>query len=70
MRNSIVFYLENCGAPPRVSYGQVSSTGQNYGSKATYQCDTGYEMKGGDTITCEKNGKWSRSVPICEQQGM
>lgn len=44
----------------------VTSTGEDYGSTATYQCKEGYAMKGDDTIACEANGKWSKKVPSCK----
>lgn len=45
----------------------VSSDGEDYGSKATYQCNKGYEMKGTDTMTCEATGKWFKKAPSCKQ---
>ena len=56
-----------CGTPPKIDNGIVSSTGQDYGSKATYQCNQGYKMKGTDTMTCEASGKWFRKAPSCKQ---
>ena len=34
---------------------------------ATYTCDTGYTLNGGNTRTCESGGMWSGGeAPICE----
>ena len=44
--------------------GQVSMTGQSTGSTATYTCDSGYELIGDDTRTCE-DGVWTGEEPTC-----
>ena len=44
--------------------GQVSMTGQSIGSIATYTCDSGYELIGDDTRTCE-DGVWTGQEPTC-----
>ena len=43
----------------------------DYGTTATYQCDSGYELTGGDTVrTCTGNGsspvgQWNGTAPVC-----
>ena len=40
----------------------------NYGTTATYQCDSGYELTGGDTVrTCTSNqdSQWNGTAPVC-----
>lgn len=36
------------------------------GSVATYSCNTGYEVIGAATLTCQSTGAWSGSPPICQ----
>lgn len=35
-------------------------------STATYSCNTGYELVGESTRTCESNGTWSSAEPNCK----
>ena len=37
-------------------------------SVATHSCDTGYTFNGGSTRTCQSDGTWSGSTPICESK--
>ena len=46
--------------------GQVSHTaGTILGQTATYSCNTGYNLVGGSTRTCQNTGVWSGSAPTC-----
>ena len=52
-----------------VTYSTMSQ--YDYGTTATYQCDSGYELTGGDTLrTCTGDGsspvgQWSGAAPVC-----
>ena len=35
------------------------------GSVVTYQCDEGYSLSGESQQTCQSNGAWSGSIPVC-----
>ena len=35
------------------------------GSSATYTCNTGYQLIGTSTRTCQSDGTWSGSDPTC-----
>ena len=49
--------------------GQVNQTaGTPFGQTATYSCNTGYNLVGNSTRTCQASGNWSGSAPTC--QGM
>ena len=49
--------------------GQVTHTaGMTLGQTATYSCNTGYNLVGNSTRTCQATGVWSGSEPTC--QGM
>ena len=43
------------------SMGNVSS----YGDTCSFTCNTGYELTGSDTRTCQSNGSWSGNETIC-----
>ena len=46
----------------------IHSAGTTLGQTATYSCDTGYNLVGNSTRTCQAIGNWSGSAPTC--QGM
>ena len=58
----------SCGALANPVNGQVGHTGTTFGQTATYSCNTGYNLVGGSTRTCQATGVWSGSTPTC--QGM
>ena len=48
-----------CGSPPQVSNGRFSSGSDYIGSVRSLTCDFGYEINGGNEITCKDNGQWT-----------
>ena len=49
--------------------GSVDYTaGTMFGQTANYSCNTGYNLVGDSTRTCQATGNWSGSEPTC--QGM
>ena len=59
----------NCGSLSDPANGQVTlTTGKSFEQTATYSCDTGYNLVGNSTRTCQATGNWSESAPTC--QGM
>ena len=38
-----------------------------YEDTCSFTCNTGYELIGSDTRTCQSNGNWSGSVDICRR---
>ena len=57
----------DCGALNASANGQVSHTnGTTFGQIATYSCDTGYNLVGNSTRTCQADGVWSGSEPTCQ----
>ena len=60
----------NCGTLNAPANGQVSHTaGTTFGQTATYSCNTGYNLMGNSTRTCQANGVWSGSEPTCRYVG-
>ncbi len=59
----------DCGALDDPSGGVVDPHGTTYRSVATYSCNEGYVMTGGDSVrVCEFNGIWLGSEPTCERK--
>ena len=57
----------NCNALNDPANGEVDdSAGTTFGQNATYNCNTGYNLVGNSTRTCQADGMWSGSVPTCQ----
>ena len=57
----------DCGSLTDPANGQVDHTaGTSLGQTATYSCDTGYDLVGDSTRTCQATGEWSQSAPTCQ----
>ena len=39
----------------------------SYKDTCSFTCNTGYELTGSDTRTCQSNGSWSGNHTICER---
>ena len=59
----------DCGTLTNPANGRVSYSGRTtFGQTANYSCNTGYNLVGGSTRTCQATGDWSDSAHTC--QGM
>ena len=47
----------------------TNSNGTIYQSVAKFSCDTGYIMRGNDTLVCTEHGNWSTAIPTCDIEG-
>ena len=57
----------DCGTLTDPANGQVNHTaGTTFEQTATYSCDTGYNLVGDSTHTCNPTGQWSGRAPTCE----
>ena len=57
----------NCGSLPDPANGSVDHTaGTSLGQTANYSCNTGYNLMGDSTRTCNATENWSGSEPTCE----
>ncbi|XP_030601980.1 complement factor B-like [Archocentrus centrarchus] len=59
--------LVECPDPNVLENGNVSPPQERYfvDNETTYECYSGYKMRGSAKRVCLKNGKWSGSTPIC-----
>ena len=54
-----------------IVYSSDTTESYDYGTTATYQCDSGYELTGGDTVrTCTGDGsspvgQWNGTILVC-----
>ena len=39
----------------------------SYEDTCSFTCNTGYELTGSDTRTCQSNGNWSGNNAVCER---
>ena len=46
--------------------GQVNLLGMDFGSVASYSCDSGYNLIGSVIRMCTFEGTWSGEDPICQ----
>ena len=59
----------DCGPLTDPTNGSVNHTaGTTFAQTATYSCETGYNLVGDSTLTCQAIGNWSGNAPTC--QGM
>ena len=47
------------------SGGTIDFSTDNYNTVATFTCGTGYTLNGTTLITCQSDGTWESSQPIC-----
>ncbi|XP_033995925.1 complement factor B-like [Trematomus bernacchii] len=59
-----------CPDPNVMEYGEVFPPQEKYFVKneTTYECYSGYTMRGSARRVCLPNGKWSGSTPICSRE--
>ncbi|XP_066302889.1 sushi, von Willebrand factor type A, EGF and pentraxin domain-containing protein 1-like [Branchiostoma lanceolatum] len=56
--------LKTCPPAHAPGHGSVSG-GNSYGDTVTYSCETGYDMLGTPTRTCQDSQQWSGNQPYC-----
>ena len=57
----------NCGTPPTVSNAMNTQLDGDveYGARVQYNCSTGYNINGNNTISCQLDASWSLPTPSC-----
>ncbi|XP_033110344.1 multiple epidermal growth factor-like domains protein 10 [Anneissia japonica] len=56
----------SCGDPGSIINGIRMGANETYGSIVTYVCNTGYNLLGAASVTCQPEGTWSQSAPVCQ----
>ena len=65
--NFPLLIVVDCGNLTDPANGSVSLTsGTTFGQTTTYSCNTGYNLVGDSSRTCQATGNWSGSAPTCE----
>lgn len=54
-----------CSSLTSPSSGHVTVTTDNTTTTAVYQCASGYQIVGEDTLICTITGQWSQDEPRC-----
>ena len=62
----LILTAVDCGNLTDPGNGQVNHTAGTSGQTVTYSCNTGYNLVGDSTRTCQATGKWSGSAPTCQ----
>ena len=63
----LILIIADCGNLTDPANGQVAHTsGTTFEYTATYSCNTGYNLVGDSTRTCQATGEWSGSAPTCQ----
>ena len=56
----------SCGDAGTVANGNVITTDNTVGSRATIKCNDGFQLNGNSERVCEANGRWSGVLPTCK----
>ena len=63
----LILTIAGCDSINAPANGQVDLTsGAAFEQTATYSCNTGYNLVGNRTQTCQALGQWSGSAPTCQ----
>ena len=66
----VIFFIlavVDCGNLTTPANGSVTHTVRTtFNQTATYSCNTGYNLVGDSTRTCQADGEWSGSAPTCQ----
>ena len=62
--------MTDCGRFAKLEHGKIDfTTAQTtYRSSAPVVCDIGYKLSGGNSVQCQADGNWSKTV-TCEIVG-
>ena len=56
----------DCGTPQEVAHAEVRANGSRLHDVATYRCNAGYRMTGGDPqLVCQHEAEWEGAPPLC-----
>ena len=55
----------SCGSLSTPSNGAKLGSGVTYGSVVTFRCNSGYDIEGSDSRTCQADGSWNGNNTLC-----
>ncbi|XP_067886734.1 sushi, von Willebrand factor type A, EGF and pentraxin domain-containing protein 1 isoform X1 [Heterodontus francisci] len=55
-----------CPTPQDTDSGRYDMNGITYLSTVSYTCNSGYQLRGPSTLTCNSTGQWNGTTPVCE----
>ncbi|XP_072444221.1 sushi, von Willebrand factor type A, EGF and pentraxin domain-containing protein 1 isoform X6 [Chiloscyllium punctatum] len=55
-----------CPTPQDTDSGRYDLNGITYLSTVSYTCNSGYQLQGPSTLTCNSTGQWNSTAPVCE----
>ena len=55
----------NCGDPGTITNGDRAGDVFTYQAQIIYSCHDDFSLVGSQAITCQSNGSWSDTVPVC-----
>ncbi|XP_045479696.1 sushi, von Willebrand factor type A, EGF and pentraxin domain-containing protein 1-like [Harmonia axyridis] len=55
----------SCGYPGDLLDGYLIGNSYKFGDDVSFECNTGYSLKGLQSMICEEDGKWKGSIPSC-----
>ncbi len=58
----------SCSVLVAPSNGTLTGDSVSYWSEVTYSCDLGYILSGDADRTCQADGVWSGSDPVCNSK--
>lgn len=64
----ILVLVVRCGPLGDPQNGAVTVTSSTFGSVAIYSCDAGFQLVGATQRTCQADGFWSSSEPLCRSK--
>ena len=65
VRESRAYYYRNCGKPGYPRNGRSIFSGTTAGSRVLHVCKAGYLLVGAKLRICQRNGRWTPSLPQC-----
>ena len=71
--HSYLFVIVSCPMLTNPSNGMISNCSlgddkaPSYKDTCSFTCNTGYELTGSDTRTCQSDGRWNGSDAVCRR---
>ena len=59
------FLVINCTVLEDPDNGELHIGGVSFGSEVFYSCDKGFILTGDTNRTCQADGNWTGSAPVC-----